>query len=332
MSKRIDDLPEDLSVNLADTLVGTNAADGVSYKYKIQEITDIIAAKVGSSVTTDNIRTITETAPNNWIDVLNILNPIWTINPADIAFVERYDQTAVYIGTYLYVKSSIVTDRIGIGETAVSSADFMEIRLANDIGEANTMSSLGGTSLVGTKAGVVLPIKGLTAGTNMSLVASGTAVTINMTGTLGEINTLGDDATGTGVSLVSAKSALELKVKTLTATGAGVAIATGDVNIDVWGKVVESASFNVSSATHERRTVYIKNAAANIIVTVPDSLSADFECAFIQYGTGTVTFTVSGAATINESELTLKGQWAHAYLATDPANATVFDLVGETKV
>lgn len=45
-------------------------------------------------------------------------------------------------------------------------------------GEINTASSLGGISLVGTKAGVDLPFKGLTAGPNITLTPSGTAITI----------------------------------------------------------------------------------------------------------------------------------------------------------
>jgi hypothetical protein len=85
---------------------------------------------------------------------------------------------AAKIGTVLGFKNIIQGSGIAI------TNDAIDITIsATGSGEANTASSAGGTaSLVLAKSGVNLPFKGLTAGTNITLVQNVNDVVINSTG------------------------------------------------------------------------------------------------------------------------------------------------------
>jgi hypothetical protein len=84
---------------------------------------------------------------------------------------------AAKIGTVLGFKNIIQGSGIAI------TNDAIDITISTTgSGESNTASSAGGTvSLVNTKVGVNLPFKGLTAGTNITLVQNANDVVINAT-------------------------------------------------------------------------------------------------------------------------------------------------------
>ena len=58
-------------------------------------------------------------------------------------------------------------------------------------------------------------------------------------------------------------------------------------------------------------TIFLTNGASNITITVPLGLQDNFECGFLQVGTGTVTFATSGGSVINYPDglgLIIEGQ------------------------
>jgi hypothetical protein len=118
------------------------------------------------------------------------------------------------LGTTLQFKSLVA----GSGVVLASDANSVTISTTGgSAGEANTASNLGiGSGIFAQKSGVDLQFKSLIAGTNVSLTATSTAITINATGGSGETNTASNlGATGQGV--FAQKSGVDLQFKKLIA-------------------------------------------------------------------------------------------------------------------
>jgi len=127
-------------------------------------------------------------------------------------------------------------------------------------GEANTASSLGGTSLVGTKSGVNLPFKGLSAGTGISLDGSNANyVTISATGSGGEVNTASNLGI-TGVGLFNNKVGTDLRFKRIHA-GANVGV------VDMGDYITISASGSNIGGGNEIDPVFSGHVASGITST-----------------------------------------------------------------
>lgn len=70
----------------------------------------------------------------------------------------------------------------------------------------------------------------------------------------------------------------------------------------------------------DQYTIFVNNAASNVVINIPDTLKDNFTCVFIQKGTGTVTLTGIDASVVNiPSGLTnvIKGQFHQAILEKD---------------
>jgi hypothetical protein len=96
-------------------------------------------------------------------------------------------------------------------------------------GEANTMSSLGGVaSLVGTKVGVNLPVRGLTAGANITLTQRATDILVDASAS-GEAN-VGQNVGVTGQGWYAGKLGLALQFRG-HAPGPGIKVASNTTDL-----------------------------------------------------------------------------------------------------
>lgn len=328
----IKNIPEDLVVSLTDYLLGTDKATEVTYSYPIQKIVDLVSAYTSGTVTTDNIYTITESGVDTWIADLNALNPVWVINPSDVALLYRNDSGSNFVGLYLYVKATIEVERIGLGEAPISDADFIPIRLANDVGETNTMSSHGtGVALLKQKTGEDFVMQSLQGGVLGTIVVSVEAdgIHIDTAAPLGEINTM--SSVGSGVSIVKGKTASDLAVKSIVGSYCDIEGGTDTVTVRPWGKIVRTSSFTISS-TDSQRTIHVDNGASAVVITVPDTLPTSFEMAVQQIGTGQVSFITSGTAVLEYVEDIMKGQGATCFVETHGSDTDRILITGGTKV
>lgn len=100
-------------------------------------------------------------------------------------------------------------------------------------GEDNVLASLGvGTPIGAGKSGVELLLKSLVAGTNMTISADGTTITLDaaVPGGAGEANTASNLGTGQGV--FASKVSVDLRFKTLVA-GTGISLVASSTEITV---------------------------------------------------------------------------------------------------
>lgn len=333
MGEPIKDIAFDKVVSLLDYAVGTDFVTKKTFSYQFQDIVNLAQAVSGGVVNTSNVNTVTETALKDYLQVLNTNAALWVINPADIPFAYVLDTGSAFKALYIYKRTSTSTIKIGAGELQVVAGDFISIRIKADFGETNTLSSLGGTSsLVGTKVGDDLKVRGLTADTDISIILDGTGnfYRVSVTGGKGENNT-STSLTAGGESINSAKVGLDLPMKGIKVVGANIASDATDVTITATEKVLEPASFTLVAATHNRNTIHVKNGAAVVVVTCPNNMPADFECGFIIYGTGQVSWAAGAGATILQTELIAKGAGATVWVENDPSTPATFNVVGDTK-
>ncbi len=330
MGINIKDLPNDFVISKLDKLVGTDNNTDVSYNYPIQGIIDLVEAVTGGTVTTDNIKDVVETVDGNWIDVINAFNPVWSISPAEVGFVRRYDKTNTFLGLYLLIKSSTTTVKYGLGESVCTAGDFEPIRLLSDTGEVNTMSSYGaGVDLLKEKDGVDFVMQSLKAGVRgtIQIGVEADGIHIDTTAGLGEVNTI---STASGTTLYKEKNSSDLVLKGLVGENCTVSGGTDYVVIKPWGKIIRSTSFTVSS-TDKQRTIQIDNGATPVVVTIPDTLGVGHENAFVQLGTGEVSFVASGSATILGTLNKIKGSLQSAWMETKFDDPTTIILLGDLK-
>ena len=328
MGNPIKDIDIDAVINVLDKLVGTETSTGNSRNYTIQSIVDLITAS-SSSIINSKIITIQETVAGNFLDVINADVSGHVFNVGDVGFVVVNDTGAAYKATYHLIKTSTTVSRTyGLGELQMVSGDLLLIRSVSDAGEVNTNSSLGGAeSLVGTKVGVDLPIKGLDAGTNMSVTSTGTAVTYNMTGTLGEINTASN--AGSGESLYSGKTASDIELKSITAVGAPVSSTATDISIDIWSNVEKTAGFTLADSD-TNTTMWCTNATTMTIV-VPAGLAQTNNFAFVRRGVGAVNFDFT-AVTNPAANTLISAQHGTAWLEMSPATSEEYGFWGDVGV
>lgn len=320
----------DATISGLDKLLGTDSVTGKTKSYLLQSVFDSVTVSA-SSIFLTRVLTIEEEAGKDFVQVINEDVTGFTLQTGEVAFFVVNDLTSTYKATYVMIRPVVTTAvTYGFSETQVVLSDFLLLREPTPaVGEANTISSAGGSvSLAGVKAGVDLPIKGISAGAGISIVDGGTFATISSSITQAEINTLGDLGDGT-VKLTGTKSGSELKIKSIDVKGAVISSDANKVTIDVWDRLTITTSQTLDS-TYNRRTVFLDNGLNDITITIPVSLAADFQAAFIQLGTGNVTFAVS-STTLLTSETKIEGQYKQVWLEKSPVGSENFLLLGNTK-
>ena len=124
-------------------------------------------------------------------------------------------------GSGLFV-SKVVADlqfkriKAGSGIQITEEANNINIINTGGAGESNTASNLGtGSGVFAQKSVVDLQFKSIKAGTNVSVTATSTEITISATGGSGEVNTASNVGTGNGV--FASKVVADLQFKSLKA-------------------------------------------------------------------------------------------------------------------
>lgn len=121
--------------------------------------------------------------------------------------------------------------KAGAGISITEEANNINIINTGGAGESNTASNLGtGSGVFAQKSLVDLQFKSIKAGTNVSVTATSTEITINATGGAGEINTASNLGTGTGV--FAQKSSVDLQFKTIIA-GTNVSLSSTSTEITI---------------------------------------------------------------------------------------------------
>ena len=330
MGNPIKDYTVDTVVNVLDELIGTEYGTEKTKNYTIQSIVDLITAS-SSSIINTNIISVQETVAGNFLTVINTSVSGHVVNVGDMAWVLVADTSGDFKALYHLIKTAVTASiTYGLGETQMVTGDLLLVRQVSDTGESNTMSSLGGTSLVGTKSGVVLPIKGISNGTNITVTDNGTDVEIAMNASLGETNTASNVGSGEGVWV--SKTSSNLEFKSITATGASVSSSATEVDINIWSNEEVSGATKTLTDADKNKTFWLTNASATTI-TVPDGLATDFTCAFYGRGSGTYTFSFTGAGTPNPAGNTkISAQYGTAWIEMNPATANEWMFVGDVGV
>lgn len=191
----------------------------------------------------------------------------------------------------------------------------------------------------------------VTAGTNISITGNGTVATpyiVNSPTIPVNISAgSGIDITGNGTStpytISSTIDGSETKVSAgtnVTVTGSGTTDSPYVINSTTpvlsYQKVLNSpadftsSNYTLTSADNDK-LLFIFNGVTNVTITVPTGLPNEFFAAFIQKGTGDVTFVESG--TTVETPLGLKIKGIKYQVALDKVGVTnVFNLTGNTRV
>ena len=325
----IGDYDQDSTVSGLDKVIGTDYVTGKTKNYVLQDLFDSITTSA-SSIFHTRVITVEEELGKDFVQVINESLTSFTIQTGEVAFFIINDLNSDYLATYVMIRPIVTTAvTYGFSETQVTSGDFLLLQDVPAVtGEANTISSAGGTYvLAGTKNGVDLPVKGLSAGSGISMADDGSKITVTCDITQAEINTLG--TIGSGYTLVATKSGLELRIKTISVTGANVTETSDDLAIHIWGRDTKTTDFTLDS-TYDKKTIWINNGLNDVDITLPLGLSADFAVAVIQLGTGNVTFVKSGTL-INGLEYLIEGENKQVWLERSPVGAETYSLLGNTK-
>lgn len=124
--------------------------------------------------------------------------------------------------------ASATDEHVLTKDTATGNAIWKVVPTGGS-GEANTSSNAGGTvGLALAKAGVNLPFRGLTAGTNVTLTAGASDVTIAATGEANTISATG--ASGTSPVQTTAKSGVDLRLRGVLA-GTGISLSSSATDL-----------------------------------------------------------------------------------------------------
>lgn len=326
----IGDYDKDTTVNGLDKVLGTDSVTGKTKNYPLQVLFDSITVSA-SSIFKTRVITVEEELGKDFLQIINEDLIGFTIQTGEIAFFIVNDLNSAYKATYVMIRPAVtVAVTYGFSETQVTINDFL---LLQDIpavtGEINTISSAGGSyPLAGTKNGVDLPIKGVSAGSGISMADNGTHVTITSDITQAEINTLG--TIGSGKTMVATKSGSELRIKTISVFGANITETDDNIQIFIWGRATVTSSITLNSS-YDRKTLWIDNGLNDVVITIPTGLSSEFSIAAVQLGSGNVTFVTSGTI-INGLEYLIEGENKQVWLERSPVGVEKYALLGNTKV
>lgn len=110
-------------------------------------------------------------------------------------------------------------------------------------------------------------------------------------------------------------------------------VSAGSVVLENLQKVITSFPYTLTNAD-DKYTIFVQNSSSDVEVNVPNGLTNNFSCVFIQKGTGEVTIQSSGTATLLYPSTTLdniiKGQYYWAIVEKEIAT-DVYYLMGSLK-
>jgi hypothetical protein len=111
-------------------------------------------------------------------------------------------------------------------------------------------------------------------------------------------------------------------------------VSAGAFVLENLQKVITSFPYTLTNAD-DKYTIFVQNSSSDVTINVPNSLTNNFSCVFIQKGTGEVTIQSSGTATLLYPSTTLeniiKGQYYWAMVEKEMAT-DVYYLMGSLKV
>jgi len=115
---------------------------------------------------------------------------------------------------------------------------------------------------------------------------------------------------------------------TITETASEINFTLNSEILELLNNLQRTITSNITLAdTDNNYSILINNGANPITVTVPTGLMEAFNVAFIQLGTGEVTFVGSGVTINSPLSLKIKGQNYWAYLEK-VEDSTVYQLLG----
>ena len=110
-------------------------------------------------------------------------------------------------------------------------------------------------------------------------------------------------------------------------------VSAGSVVLENLQKVITSFPYTLTNAD-DKYTIFVQNSSSDVTINVPNSLTNNFSCVFIQKGTGEVTIQSSGTATLlypTDLENKIKYQYYWAMVEKEMAT-DVYYLMGSLKV
>lgn len=254
-------------------------------------------------------------------------------------------------GRTLTAGDNITIEDNGPGSTIVISAtggsgsggggapdDAPFLTMATDSALPNERVATGSANITivddgpGSTATFDLTETGATAGIYGSSVATA-QLTIDKYGRVTEIESI--DIVGTIVTLDEG-SLVDSDAIALNFVGAGVTATdagSGVTTITIPGGGAASLPLNTYTSSHtldagDDGCIVEFDSSSPCVCTVPTGLPSEFACQVTQSGTGAVSFTTSGGATVNSygGAVTLAGQHASATISTVGSN--IFNLSG----
>jgi hypothetical protein len=110
-------------------------------------------------------------------------------------------------------------------------------------------------------------------------------------------------------------------------------VSAGAFVLENLQKVITSFPYTLTNAD-DKYTIFVQNSSSDVTINVPNSLTNNFSCVFIQKGTGEVTIQSSGTATLlypTDLENKIKYQYYWAMVEKEMAT-DVYYLMGSLKV
>ena len=96
-------------------------------------------------------------------------------------------------------------------------------------------------------------------------------------------------------------------------------------------KIVSTFPYTLTNSD-DKYTIFVNNNSSNVTINIPDNLISNFSVAFIQEGSGDVSFNTTGTAILNTSiGFKIKGQnyWT---LLEKKQNSEIYYLIGSTRL
>jgi hypothetical protein len=117
----------------------------------------------------------------------------------------------------------------------------------------------------------------------------------------------------------------------ITTTTSGTGTNADPYKIETLNLQKEIVASAPLSNADDQHTIFVNNGTTAITITIPTGLKANFECGFIQEGTGEITFVgASGVTLTNPIGLKSKGQGYQTFIEKK-LNTETFYLLGNTK-
>lgn len=336
MAGNINKYPIDWNVTIDDMLIGSDKETGTTYNYPIQTIIDLIAVS-STSIVGVKVVEVRETSTKDFVEVINDNNTGGiTFGAGELGLINVLDwKGGQWMASYLLIKNETTSITYGSLYEQLTIEECFPLRLLSEAsratGAVNTPNGLPDSfSLVleNDYEDYRIVMKSIKGGENTVITQDGDTLILDYDGAVGEVNVLNNAEANIGDIFLSAgKVDSVLKVKSLKVIGAKTENNTDHGVIKVWEKKEQSTSFSLT-ADSSNTTFWMTNASA-AVVSIPDDLPDDFECAFYQFGTGEVKFITTGSATILGGKNTISEQYGTCWVETRPNDVTMIGISGD---